>query len=337
MKTSNNFLIKVNGHTITGGPRAMLQLGSKLQELGAHVSLCFDDVEAKELFTDWVNELLPKAEIVLAKYLNNYNNYNLIVTETDLRILKELNWSGSIVCYMLSVDNCAAYGLKRLTIEANIRHLKHIVRQIYFRNHVSWAQQSARVDLFVAQSHYAMEILVKSSSTPIFLIGDYIDSSKSIFEKKNRSINSKTKLRVCFNPNKGRIYSAIARFFNKSVQFIPIQGLNDRQLVELYQTCDAYVDFGSQPGKDRLPREAIACNCPSFIRHSGAGFNYSDFPRSKEFRFKISQLLSLDSIMRTGIELSYRNPLFNRSRAAEVLVEEREFSLRVEQLMQILG
>ena len=336
MKTQSNFIIKINGHIQTGGPMAMLQLGSKLKDVSSNVILCFDDLEAKKIFSDWVSRFFQNVDIILSKNLADYKTFNLIVTETDLQTLRDLNWSGFIVCYMLSVDNCAAYGLKRLTFEANVRHLKNIFKQILKRNYISWKNLTSKVDLFIAQSHYAMEILGKSSlTTPAFFIGDYIENSKVISERRKRKAYPKSKLRVCYNPKKGTIYSAIARFLNRSIEFVPIQRLNEQQLVKLFQTCDAYVDFGSQPGKDRLPREAIACDCPSFILQSGAGYNYSDFPRSKIYRFKISDLISLTKIIRVGVHISDNNALFNRSRAAEVFVEESEFKVRVEQLIQI--
>ena len=53
---------------------------------------------------------------------------------------------------------------------------------------------------------------------------------------------------------------------------------------------------------------------------------------------EVLQQLSIESltkIIRVGVHISDNNALFNRSRAAEVFVEESEFKVRVEQLIQI--
>ena len=46
-----------------------------------------------------------------------------------------------------------------------------------------------------------------------------------------------------------------------------------------------YVDFGHLPGKDRMPREAVAAGAVVFVRRRGAGVNAEDFPVPDFFRF----------------------------------------------------
>lgn len=337
MKSRDVFVVKINGHILTGGPLAMMQLGQKLEQYGAQVILCFDDYEAYSVFSDWCSKLFGKFDYMLSRDIHSHREHHLIVTETDLQNTVELNWGGKIICYMLSIDNCVSFGLNRLTLEAKSRHYKNIIKKIYLGNHVRWNKLSANIDLFIAQSHYALEVLTKSSLTPCFYIGDYIESDKLTAQIKNpEEVNANNKIKVCFNPKKGKIYSKIVRNLFRSVDFIPISGLNSSELQKLFQSCDAYVDFGAQPGKDRLPREAIACGCPAFILMSGAGLNASDFPRCGPFRISILQLFKLKKIIQNGLMLCRINPLFDSVRTAEVLVEESEFSVRVQQLIKII-
>lgn len=334
---SNSFLIKVNGKVKTGGPLAMLQLAHKLRSFGAEVVVCFDDAEAVNLFSDWVASLCEAADVVTLEHLNQYVDSNLFVTETDLHVLESLDWKGNIICYMLSVDNCVSLGLQRLTLEGTLRHWKNIFFAIYANSHRRWSTLTKSVDLFISQSHYAMTVLSRSTAKPVFFVGDYVDHPVRVEKKVGLRHGSKGRLSVCYNPKKGRIYSALARFFSHDVEFIPISGLDKGQLVNLFRRCDAYVDFGSQPGKDRLPREAIACGCPAFIMEMGAGINNSDFPRSRAFRFGILSLLSMSKVVRIGIKCQDSLGLSQKVRQTEVTLEEDEFSLRVEKLITILN
>lgn len=330
------YIVKINGSIKTGGPLAMLQLASKLQKFKCDVILCFDSKSAERIFADWVKELAINSQYITIENLNNYKKYCLIVTETDLKSLINLNWRGQILCYMLSIDNCIALGLKRLTFEARIRHAKNICLSFIRKSHIPWTTLTNKVDLFLSQSHYANEILSKSSDKPVFYIGDYIEAAKLSYKKKDiHSINKR--LKICYNPKKGVFYFRLCKFFNRKIDFVPITNLNEIELIKLFHKCHAYVDFGSQPGKDRLPREAIGCGCPSFIMSSGAGLNFSDFPRSFIFRFKISQLPFLYTVIKNGIKNSISNSNLNLVRAMEVSVEEKEFEIRVSELDRILS
>lgn len=334
----NRFVLKLNGKIKTGGPLAMLQLGEKLVYHGAEVILCFDDLEAKSIFSDWADKFCKNCEKVTNNELSNYSKANLVVTETDLTFLKHTVWDGKVICYMLSVDNCVAFGLKRLTLEASLRHLKNIIRYALKSNHDSWTVLSNKVDLFISQSHYAMSVLDKSTVKPVFFIGDYIEQEKITVDiHSERFSRDGNRLNVCFNPKKGKLYSLMARFMSRNVNFIPIQGLSPMELVHLFKEVDAYIDFGAQPGKDRLPREATACGCPSFIMHSGAGLNNSDFPRAKYFRLKAYQLFMLKKVINQGLDYLEDNLIAERARYAEVQVEEAEFSVRVKQFINIIG
>jgi hypothetical protein len=334
--TQIKYIIKINGCIKTGGPLAMLQLASKLKKFESDVILCFDSENAEKVFSDWVEDLSLNSHHITVEDLHNYEKHCLIVTETDLNSLKGLNWKGQILCYMLSIDNCIALGLKRLSFEASIRHLKNIYLSIIKRSHIPWVSLTEKVDLFLSQSHYANQVLSLSSNKPVFYIGDYIEAAKLSYKKKDIDYKN-TRLKVCYNPKKGVWYFRLSKFFNRRIDFVPIKNLNEIELIELFQNSHAYVDFGSQPGKDRLPREAIGCGCPSFIMSSGAGINFSDFPRSSLFRFKISQLLFLHTIIKNGIKNSFSNHNLNVVRAMEVSVEEQEFEIRVLELNRILN
>ena len=68
----------------------------------------------------------------------------------------------------------------------------------------------------------------------------------------------------------------------------------------------------------------------------GAGINNSDFPRVGAFRFTIVEIIYLSKVLKQGIALAHDNPLVDRARLAEILIEEDYFTLRARQLVKLL-
>lgn len=65
----------------------------------------------------------------------------------------------------------------------------------------------------------------------------------------------------------------------------PIIGMTEEEVVLNMQIAKVYVDFGSHPGKDRIPREAAACGlCVITNKKGSAGF-YDDVPIDEKYKF----------------------------------------------------
>lgn len=87
--------------------------------------------------------------------------------------------------------------------------------------------------------------------------GDYINEE---FNEADR--NGPRQDAVAYNPAKGlpRIQSLMGMF--PQWKWVPIRGLPRREVGRLLADVKVYVDFGSHPGRDRLPREAaLAGTC----------------------------------------------------------------------------
>ena len=330
------YVIKINGLTKTGGPLAMLQLAAKIQSKKSMVILCFDNNDAVQVFQNWVNKYCFGATVITQDYLLQYHESTLIVTETNLASLSNISWSGYKLCYMLSVDNCVALGLRRLTVESSLRHCKNIVKSTLIGQHVPWQKLSEHVDMFICQSHYSMSVLSTTTEKPVYYLGDYIAKDKYPENNPESTLPQDDEIIVCYNPKKGKAYSKLSRIVSRKIEFVPIMNLNEDELVSLFKNCHAYVDFGSQPGKDRLPREAIVCGCPAYILNSGAGLNNSDFPRSGPFRLRIWDLFRLRATIQKGIQSIREDSLLVKTRTANIYLEEDEFTLRVNALKCIL-
>ena len=61
--------------------------------------------------------------------------------------------------------------------------------------------------------------------------------------------------------------------------------------------CKLFIDFGYNPGNDRLPREAAACGCCLITSNLGAYKYYEDTPFPDEYKFSVRGDLEMKKIV----------------------------------------
>jgi hypothetical protein len=93
---------------------------------------------------------------------------------------------------------------------------------------------------------------------------------------------------VVFNPMKGN-EQAIKILdhldgLGKPVHVVAATGMSRDQVRDLLCEAKIYMDFGSHPGKDRLPREAAACGACVITNRQGSAANDYDIPIPDEYK-----------------------------------------------------
>lgn len=131
-----------------------------------------------------------------------------------------------------------------------------------------------------AQSEYARQHLMKKNITSVFHLSDYIN--EEFF--KNASTIQKEDL-VLYNPKKG--YEFTQKLISQSPTFkwVPIENMTRSQVQELLKKAKVYIDFGTHPGKDRIPREAALAGCCVITGRQGSAAYYEDVPIPDDFKF----------------------------------------------------
>ena len=130
------------------------------------------------------------------------------------------------------------------------------------------------------QSFYALNFLQKNGVEKYLPLFDYIhakytDSTYDISQKQNI---------VCYNPVKGLGITNQIKSLNPDINFTPIVGMEESQIIDLLKISKVYIDFGHHPGRDRIPREsAILGNCVITNSLGAAGF-YNDIPVGKQYK-----------------------------------------------------
>lgn len=97
---------------------------------------------------------------------------------------------------------------------------------------------------------------------------------------------TKKKNIIIYNPKKGfDISSKIIE--TTSYKFVPIINMNNSQIIELMKKSKIYIDFGRFPGRDKIPREAVAMNNIIILGKRGAAKNEVDYKIDEKYRIDI--------------------------------------------------
>lgn len=143
------------------------------------------------------------------------------------------------VLWWLSVDNAPA---EALTVQAD-----HVAQSLYAQDHLR--RHGIEAPLLSDHTHHGFTVL-----------GGVRD------------------LCVAVNPVKGAdVQARFAAMFPR-IELRPIEGMRRSEVCRFLNTVTAFVDFGHQPGKDRLPREAAMCGAVVFVRDAGAARFREDYP-----------------------------------------------------------
>ena len=129
----------------------------------------------------------------------------------------------------------------------------------------------------LAQSFYAWKYLRDHGHKP-FMVGDYIHPA---FHRTN----TVREPWVAVNPAKGGDVAHRFSLLCPDIELRGIEGLGRDEVAGFLNRASVFIDFGHQPGKDRLPREAASCGAVVFVRDAGAARYRQEYPLPEEFFF----------------------------------------------------
>lgn len=131
------------------------------------------------------------------------------------------------------------------------------------------------------QSHYAYWFLLNHGAQYVYPLFDYINRD---YINDNLSFENRDNV-ILYNPKKGIEITNKLIEENPDIKFIPLQGMNREQLKELMLKSKVYIDFGTHPGKDKFPREAVSCGCVVITSFEGSARFFNDVPIDSKYKF----------------------------------------------------
>lgn len=139
------------------------------------------------------------------------------------------------------------------------------------------------VDLHLTQSEYSADFLKKNDipEEKIMTVSDYIGDGYTQFVYP---VTMRKDIGL-YNPKKG--YETIKPIIENSdwLEWIPLIGLAEEQMIFYMEIAKIYVDFGNHPGKDRIPREAASCGCAVITNKRGSAAFKEDVPIPDKYKF----------------------------------------------------
>ena len=264
-----NIKIIIPSDCITGGPDAQHDLCSRLNFLNFNASVVyFPDINAK----------IPDTYL---KYNGLKQDLNLDDSNENIIILPEVfcglakNFKKArVIIWWLSVDNY-------FSPNSSPKNLYRYFKDSLFGN--KDFLHNIRKHDHIAQSHYASNYLkCNSISSTILFEPIASDFYKTSFINNSRN-NS-----ILYNPKKGFKFTEKLMKVMKNYNFIPLINYNSNQLLELYNESKIYLDFGSHPGRDRIPRETVLNGCCIIVSRFGSANNDYDIPIPNFYKFDLN-------------------------------------------------
>jgi hypothetical protein len=138
-------------------------------------------------------------------------------------------------------------------------------------------------DFYMVNSYYGMEWFKELK--PMYYLSEYLNleflNTKVDFSKKQNL--------VAYNPKKGFSFTKAIIKSAKGINFIPLFNMTRDGIINTLLKSKVYIDFGTHPGKDRLPREAAICGCCVITGMRGSAGNFKDVPIPSEYKFDLKQ------------------------------------------------
>ena len=144
-----------------------------------------------------------------------------------------------------------------------------------------------RVAKHLYQSDYAREFLESIALGPRARVSDYL--AEEYVQAIARPPRTPRQNILVYNPAKGKEQTeAILRALSESGRpmpdVVPLKGMTRDQVRELLGRAKVYIDFGEHPGKDRIPREAVALGACALVNRRGSASNPADIPIPGDFK-----------------------------------------------------
>lgn len=269
---SVDVIVVAPGGVTTGGPEALHQLVDSINRQGGSAGILYWPPK-----DDWVTPERYRGYRAPIVTMDAAPTANVVVLSEIATHLRPRFPASSVGIWWLSVDNFFA-----LLPRARTRLGWRLARSQGWSLHRSLARRRpswyvGRADFHLTQSDHASGFLRAHGIDSTF-IGDHVGATTT--DEPANDIGA-----VVTNGNRGIELRQRFEALHPSIAITPLRGLSAEEVAGALHSATVYIDFGHQPGRDRLPREASIRNCVVLAHRAGAGANDIDMAIPDQFRF----------------------------------------------------
>lgn len=308
MSRRRKIFVLGDSNVITGGPEAVHHLTHLLHRLGEDAYVVYSpDPEAP------VPAPYARFRVKVARKVEDKPGNLVIAAESSPERLNKVRHAARAI-WWLSVDNApfqpplaslarrGAYhflfrkginrserlkrafsGIDRAFFTMPSERKRGLIANYVFR---SGAVRDPYGIIHLAQSGYAMDFLRRYCGARARYLREPINAR---FLKSPAKLSGKKDIVIYF-PKKGAEATAKLVRAAPELNWTPIKGLSDAQMLSLFRSAKVYVDFGPHPGRDRIPRETAACGCCVIVGKNGSAAYHQDIPVPAGYKFPADPL-----------------------------------------------
>jgi hypothetical protein len=283
------FAIRTNQ---SGGSESLHQFASVIQKMGANVRMVYPDSTSVEIPDKFKGYNLSVASEVVDSPSNI-----IVVPETETKYLyKYFNVQKCI--WWLSRDfyygYCNYEGLVRSAQRHNIKKWLYpiYVPLVFLKKKFTTGYFKFGNDMNEIFHLYNCEYVRE------YLLQNGVEQSNMLYmcgPVRNEYFGVKTIQKeplVTYNPKKNYIFTSkilkVLKNVRPDIKVVAIEGMKSDEIAELLNRCSVYIDFGQFPGPERIPREAVTCNCNLITSRYGSTRNDVDVPIPEQYKVEVS-------------------------------------------------
>jgi len=267
LKAAKEIYILCPGGIQTGGPELLHQLVALLQSMGRKTYIVYYPLKQ-----NWQTpEAYLRYECKQAYQVPDQEDIAIIVPETLPSFLDSFN-KALCVIWWLSVDN----------YRGNLDTLKYT--KIWLKKSLIHGFKFRPQILHLFQSDYARDFVSKRFNAVGEMLSDYL--ATEYLESAHTDQNNRKNM-IVYNPLKGARFTKKLQLAMPDVKWQALEKMTRLQVRETLETAKVYIDFGTHPGKDRIPREAAMCGCVIIVGLRGAACFSQDVPIAEEYKYPV--------------------------------------------------
>lgn len=288
----------------TGGPFALYQLSDAIKSMGHKCEVIFYN-KAQFSISNGKCKVIYQEEFDTPEMVGITPDKCHAIEQSDFLIFPEVipdilaNFYKfgfkNLAFWWLSWDNAPLAKLEQFELASILPKVTHIF-----------------------QSYYALENAKRYGFEGI-IVSDYTsydaELAKTTVEKD---------VDICYFARKAQGADALITSLEQSFSVQKIENMSISQVHQLLHRSKFFIDFGTHPGKDRIPREAAIYNCIPIVRRVGAATHMLDVPLPKILKPSSTQMSELHYVPNILIEFSFDHEKALRNIDAYRLVVEQE-------------
>lgn len=266
----------------SGGPELLHQLCYELTEQGYDAAMLYYNMQENDAAMLYFNMQENDApDPVHPNYKMYHNRYVLDIDTVDCED----------ACLIVPEPVC-------LLMFRQTHHCKKIIwwLSVDFFYEYNTLQDSLMLKdmdvMHLVQCQYARSMLLTIFGVPqerIRYLSDYL--RPEFLETARQEAQTIKQNIVVYNPKKGyeitrHLIKTAKERIGTEITFVALERMTPAMVGETLRCAKVYIDFGSHPGKDRIPREAAISGCCVITGKKGSAAYAEDVPIPERYKFE---------------------------------------------------